>query len=164
MASDTSTEIGASTLSRILKFAVVGASGVFVNLAVFHLGLWMLSGSSASSDVRVLIANAIGIVVSIFTNFLLNDQWTWGDRLKGARRRDWFSRVAKYYVSASGAAAVQLTVTSLSFSLLFDSAIDMRLFGLDVDATFALLTGIACGMFINFAASHLWAFRDTESS
>jgi len=70
----------------------------------------------------------------------------------------------KYYVSASGAAVVQLAVTSVSFSLFFDAALDAEIAGLDVGATFALLTGIACGMVINFAASHLWAFRDTEPS
>lgn len=163
MASNSSAE-DQSTARRIIKFAVVGASGVVVNLAVFHSVLWGFSESALSSDIRVFVANAIGIVVSIFTNFMLNDRWTWGDRVKGDRRRDWLSRVFKYYVSASGAAGVQLAVTSLSFALVFDPAIDTRVFGLDVDATFALLTGIACGMFINFAASHLWAFRDMESS
>jgi len=153
-----------STFQRIIKFGVVGASGVFVNLAVFHFMLWLLAESAITDDVRVFCANAVGIVISIFTNFMLNDRWTWADRVKGGRRRDWVSRMIKYYISASGAAGVQLVVTSLSFSLLFDDILDYNLFGLDVGATFAVLTGIACGMFLNFAASHLWAFRDMESS
>lgn len=149
--------------SRFLKFCLVGGSGVGVNLVVFHLALRGLEPYS-TPDAAVFWANGLGILVSIFTNFLLNDQWTWGDREKGSRKRDWVSRLVKYYVSASGGALVQLVVTSVSFSVVFGRVIDTRIFGVDLAATAALLTGIGFGMMINFTASHFWAFRDRESS
>src|SRR5690554_4740976 len=90
-------------VKRLIKFGLVGVSGVFVNLVVFEL-LFRLASFPFS------LANAGGIALSVFTNFLLNDAWTWGDRKKGARRRDWLRRVSKYYISAAAAAGVQLTI------------------------------------------------------
>ncbi len=65
--------------SRFLKFAAVGGSGVFVNLGVYALlkGLFDM-GEEATSR---LVAYAISVEVSIVTNFLLNDVWTFRDRL-----------------------------------------------------------------------------------
>ncbi|WP_168210414.1 GtrA family protein [Persicimonas caeni] len=149
-------------LKRLVKFGLVGVSGVFVNLAVFEVLFRMAS-------MQFSVANALGIVVSIFTNFLLNDMWTWGDRVKGARRRDWFGRLTKYYVSASVAAGVQLLVASAAVALVFDSLIvdipavvPVEPTSIDIGPTLAVLTGIIVGMGINFLASHLWAFRDAE--
>jgi dolichol-phosphate mannosyltransferase len=146
---------------RLVKFGLVGVTGVAVNLAVFEV-LFRLG------HLQFSLANAIGIVVSIFTNFLLNDMWTWGDRIKGTRR-DWVGRLTKYYVSASAAAGVQLLVASGALTFVFGdlpvvlpAAFGMAERTIDVGPTLAVLTGIAFGMAINFVASHLWAFRDAE--
>jgi putative flippase GtrA len=150
-------------LKRLIKFGLVGVTGVVVNLAVFEV-LFRLA------HLQFSLANAIGIVVSIFTNFLLNDTWTWGDRIKGTRR-DWVGRLTKYYVSASAAAGVQLLVASAAMTFVLDDlpltlpeGFGPPLGGVDVGPTIAVLTGIAFGMAINFLASHLWAFRDAEVS
>lgn len=144
---------------RLLRFAVVGGSGVVVNLAVFQLGLWLLASLGGwTTAASIPVANTAGIVVSIFTNFLLNDSWTWGDRVKGAAGH-WWQRVAKYYLSASLAAGVQLVVTSVSHAWLWSVWLpDWN--GLAVAPNVALLTGIASGMAINFYAAHTWAFKD----
>jgi dolichol-phosphate mannosyltransferase len=146
---------------RLVKFGLVGVSGVAVNLVVFEL-LFRLA------HLQFSLANAVGIVVSIFTNFLLNDNWTWGDRIKGTRR-DWVRRLTKYYVSASAAAGVQLLVASGAMTFVFNdlSLVLPESFGIaetsvDLGPTLAVLTGIVFGMAINFVASHLWAFRDAE--
>lgn len=144
---------------RLTKFGIVGASGVVVNLVIFE-SLYRIVLTFVGVDTRLLLANAAGIVVSIFTNFLLNDSWTWGDRIKG-QRRHWFRRVAKYYVLASAAAVVQLLTTWLSFRI-FWAPLGWTFSGIDISPTLALFTGIALGMGINFVASHLWAFRDVE--
>ena len=148
-------------IKRLIKFGLVGVTGVVVNLAVFEV-LFRLA------HLQFSLANAIGIVVSIFTNFLLNDSWTWGDRIKGTRR-DWAGRLTKYYVSASAAAGVQLLVASGAMTFVFEGlpltlpeSLGSPVGGVDVGPTLAVLTGIAFGMAINFLASHLWAFRDAE--
>lgn len=146
---------------RLVKFAGVGVSGVFVNLAVFHLAFHLLLASMPDGDPRFILANGAGFVVSVFTNFLLNDLWTWGDRLKGGVRH-WFYRLTKYYVTASGAGAVQLFTAWLSLTL-FWVPLDPMVLGYKLAPTLSVLTGIGCGMAINFAASHLWAFRDARS-
>ena len=70
-------------LVRLFRFGVVGFSGVFVNLAVSEaLFRWALLELQPETW-RLAVANALGVVVSIFTNFILNDRWTWGDRSKG---------------------------------------------------------------------------------
>lgn len=55
-----------------LKFAVVGTSGVAVNLLSFTLLMY--------AGVSKFIASPIAIEFSIITNFLLNNFWTFSDR------------------------------------------------------------------------------------
>ncbi len=146
-----------SEVVRFLKFGVVGSSGVIVNVAIFQVMLAILADST-TQPVAVFISNAVGVVVSIFTNFMLNDRWTWADRIKGDRNA-WWRRLGKYYVSASFAAAVQLGMTQVTLWMLFQH-INYEIAGQPIGPTFALLTGIGCGMVINFVASHVWAFKD----
>jgi len=60
-----------------IKFCIVGASGLFVNLGVFSLLL--------SAQVNKFIASPIAIEVSIFSNFILNNYWTF--RWRNSRDR-----------------------------------------------------------------------------
>lgn len=147
-------------LSRLIKFAVVGFSGVFVNLLISELFFRVILLEIADATLRLAASNAIGVVVSIFTNFLLNDHWTWGDRRKGDRRA-WFGRLTKYYIAASAAGALQVGVSSVSYDVLF-SYLAIEVAGFKLDSTLAICTGIAAGMIINFVASHFWAFKDSE--
>ena len=55
-----------------LKYTLVGASGIAVNLSVLILLKEYLA-------VPVLLANIAAITVSILTNFILNDRWTFVD-------------------------------------------------------------------------------------
>ena len=143
---------------RLLKFASVGLSGVVVNLAIFLLAFHVVFAPLLSGDLQFIVANGTGFVVSVFTNFLLNDWWTWGDRTKG-RLRDWWHRLGKYYVTASGAGAVQILTAWLSLTLLW-APMEPVLLEYELAPMLGVLTGIGCGMAINFTASHLWAFRD----
>lgn len=58
---------------RAARFALVGASGVLVNLAL----LWMLHGQLGLHD---LLAVPIAVEASIISNFLFNDRFTFRDR------------------------------------------------------------------------------------
>ena len=55
-----------------LKYTLVGASGVAVNLTVIIILKEYLA-------VPLLLANTAAITVSILTNFILNDKWTFAD-------------------------------------------------------------------------------------
>ncbi len=157
--------------ARLLKFGGVGLSGVVVNLAIFTLAFqvslpWLLG---EHADLRLgglhltvgfILANFAGFVVSVFTNFLLNDAWTWGDRNKGGIQH-WFRRLIKYYLTASGAGAVQILTASITLALLW-APMAPAVAGHELAPPLSVLTGIAFGMIINFTASHLWAFRDVR--
>ena len=55
-----------------IKFLIVGASGVLVNLGVFTLLI--------NNGVNLYLASPIAIEVSIITNFFLNNVWTFSSR------------------------------------------------------------------------------------
>lgn len=148
-----------SSIGRVAKFVAVGLSGVVVNLIVSE-ALFRAVLTMPDTTARLALANALGVVVSIFTNFLLNDRWTWGDRKKGTRS-DWFRRLAKYYISASVAGLVQVGVSALAFEHVF-APHDVQVAGINLASTLAICTGIGMGMMINLLASHFWAFKDAE--
>jgi dolichol-phosphate mannosyltransferase len=64
---------------RFLKFAAVGGSGIVVNLGFYALFTRLLGlGDDTTSR---LAAYALSVEISIVTNFLLNDGWTFRDRV-----------------------------------------------------------------------------------
>lgn len=146
---------------RFVKFAVVGGSGVLVNLGVFQVASWTMT-SIADDATRFLAANVAGVFVSIFTNFLLNDGWTWGDREKGSGSA-WARRLVKYYITCSVSAAIQLGVAyTMRWFLLERLGWHYEILGRPILPILCVLTGIVAGIAINFPISHLWAFRDAK--
>jgi len=148
---------------QFLRFCVVGGSGVFVNLAVFTLTLlvWLLVGghihaNDLSSTVRelvtkhdtaglahvaVYVANALGFVVSVFTNYYLNRRWTFRstNRVTG--------ELPKFFTVSVVAYAGQLTIFWLLHSRAHTAPIPSQ------------LVAIVFVMPINFIANKLWSFR-----
>ncbi len=132
---------------RFVKFCVVGASGVVVNLVFLYLALAMLP-SSMSQAMQHGVASAVGIFVSVFTNFIINDVWTWGDRDKGSRKRDFLGRAAVYYVASAAAVGLQWGIAMATSEWL----------GWNI--YLGQLAGIAAGTVVNYVINNLWTFRD----
>lgn len=86
---------------RLLRFAVVGLSGVFVNLGTLHVFAQVLG-------LPRLLASGCAIEVSILSNFLLNDLWTFRDR--AAEARPPLVRLFRYNLAALVGLAIQLGV------------------------------------------------------
>ncbi len=140
---------------RLLKFCVVGTSGLLVNEAVLWLCQQVLYVGLDLDDTflggnRLTWSGATAIAVAILTNFLLNDRWTWGDREKKPGIRNFVLRLGKYYLIA----AVAGTVQWLALKLLTEQA------GLHYLAS--NVVGIVLGMMINFVANNAWTFRQTK--
>lgn len=134
---------------RFIKFCFVGSSGVAVNLAFVYVGRQVgESNLELSGDLRDAFASVVGILVSVFTNFLLNDWWTWGDRAKGARKRDFLARVGWYYLASGAAIAIQFGV-----AMVLLLAADMLIY-------VAQAIGILLGTVVNYVANNKWTFRD----
>ncbi|MEX2530705.1 MAG: GtrA family protein [Gemmatimonadota bacterium] len=136
-------------MTRVLKFGTVGLSGVGVNLFCVWIGVQIFSGFDTA--VRDALASALGIAVSIFTNFLLNDGWTWGDRVKGAQIEDLASRFGAFLVASGVGATLQFGTAQL-LALLFG-----------VNIYLAQLAGIGVGSVLNFLINHYWTFTDQGS-
>jgi putative flippase GtrA len=122
---------------------------VAVNLAFVWVGLRLFA--AAPETTREALASALGILVSVLTNFILNDGWTWGDRAKGARRRDFAMRVLRYYLASGAAVALQYGVAMALAA------------GADWDIYLAQLVGIALGTVVNYAINNVWTFRDHDT-
>ncbi len=75
---------------RFLKFVFVGLSGIAVNEGVY----WLLTRPASIADT---LAVAISIEVSLLSNFILNDLWTFRDR-RSAGSTSIFSRALKFNV------------------------------------------------------------------
>jgi dolichol-phosphate mannosyltransferase len=133
---------------RFLRFAVVGASGVLVNFAFLALGLWFFSGLAGGP--RETIASALGIVMSVLSNFLLNDAWTWGDRKKGTRKRDVAYRLSTYVIGAAIAAGLQFGIAALLRA------------SFDAHVYLAQAAGIAVGTVVNYLISNHVVFKDKK--
>lgn len=84
-----------SKILRVLKFGIVGASGVVVNQGM----LMLLRLTPLELEVR----SPIAIEVAIISNFLLNYHWTWKDR-KVNNKRGVFSRFLMFNASSGGTA------------------------------------------------------------
>lgn len=115
---------------RILRFGLVGLSGVAVNLGVL-LGL-------AHLGVETHLATIFAIETSVVTNFLLNDAWTFRDR----RDLPWPARLGLFH----GVSAVSFVVNFLVTSLLHDFA--------GTPLALASLVGVAAGFVPNYLGNH----------
>jgi len=95
-------------LIRFLKFCLVGLSGVGVNLGVF----WLLTrfGGMAEEDFLALV---IAIEVSIITNFILNEFFTFRDRRSSGA--SFIVRLLKFNVICAAGAAIQAGIYGLLF-------------------------------------------------
>lgn len=126
-------------LARFLKFGVVGASGVIVNYGVYVPATrWF--------GVRNGPAYAAALLVSIFTNFLLNELWTFHDRRSGGRI-EMARRMGQFYVVSLAGAVINWGVFWVCFRLL------------GVPDLLAILVGIALATGWNFGLNLVWTWR-----
>ena len=122
---------------RLLKFGVVGISGVGVNMGMLYF-------LTEYVHIPYLISSIIAIEISIIFNFLLNDIWTWKDRIK----KKYIYRLIQYHVS------VGITAVFVNWLLLL---ILTEVFGLYY--LLSNLIGIAMGTFANYIINDVWTFK-----
>lgn len=133
--------IGQGKLEEFIKFAVVGGSGVVVNMGLLFLLTRFLL-------IRLEIASPIAIEISILTNFTLNSLWTF-------RKRDsqvpFWSRLFRYHLVTGLAGIVNYLVLLLL----------VNIFGLH--DMISNLIGILIGTFITFTLNSLWTWNVRSS-
>jgi len=129
---------------RFFKFCVVGLSGVAVNMFF----LWLFT---EHLKLFYLFSSPIAIELSIINNFILNDLWTWRDRIKN-QRSVWFRKVLKYHISVT-ISAIFANVFLLWFLTEF-----FNLYYL-----FSNLFGIGAGALLNYFLNDRWTFKQEKS-
>lgn len=122
--------------SAAAQFAVVGASGVLVNLTVLTCALWL--------GVRPALAVAAGIAVSVVSNFLLNRRFTFSY----ARTEDAWRQFAGFLAASAAGMAVNYAGTMY---------VAARFEGLPLQL--AAICGIAAGMLLNYTVNQFFVFR-----
>ena len=122
----------------LLKFSVVGASGILVNQGA-------LAVLVSYFEVDVEIAGIVSIELSILTNFLLNNFWTWNH----AKKFGFLNRLLKYHMITLVSGGVNYLI------LLF-------LTGQGMHYLTANMIGICCGIIINFSINHIWTFQKED--
>jgi dolichol-phosphate mannosyltransferase len=125
--------------SYLLQFAVVGASGTIVNLAV--LTAFSVAGAGDA------IALGAGILVSFLTNFMLNRRFTFS-----------YARSASllgHFLGFAGASSLGL-IANYSVSLFARHQLP------HLPIQLAALAGIATGMGLNYITSRYLVFRSPQ--
>lgn len=125
---------------RIFKFAIVGMSGLVVNMGILYFLTEFL-------NIVYIISSVFAIEISIFTNFLLNDLWTWRERIK----KRFLPRCIQYHITAG--------VTAFLANWL------MLIFLTEVIGLYYLISnliGIGVGMLSNFILNDLWTFGQND--
>lgn len=125
-----------------VKFAIVGLSGVIVNLGIFSLLLQM--------NMNKYIASPISIEASIITNFLLNNYWTF--RL----------RKSHDHVSVKGLKFNMVSLISLGVS--YSTFILLSVSFPGTQPEIHQLAGIAPAMLINYFLNSYWTFKRVPES
>jgi len=123
---------------RFLKFIGVGLSGTLVNE-----GVLLLTKSLTSWDPKIQLIP--GIEVSIITNFLLNDYFTFADRRTG-KTGSFLGRLGKYNLLALAGAVINWGLASL----LTHAGLNIYL---------ADFIGIVIAFLWNYFFSTIWAWK-----
>lgn len=122
------------------KFAVVGASGVLVNLGSFSALLWL--------GMNQYLASPIAIEISIITNFLLNNYWTFKTR---ANRDSVRIKGLKFN-------AVSLVALSVSYTTFIVSSHLLP----QLPPQFHQAAGILPALFVNYFLNSYWTFKHAQ--
>jgi len=123
---------------RIIKFGIVGASGVVVNMGALYL-------LTELGRIPYFIASVIATELSIVSNFFINLLWTWSDR---SGEGTFWGKLVRYHI---GAGATAFLGNYLILILLTE------FFGMHY--LISNLIGIGVGTFANYLINDLWTFR-----
>jgi dolichol-phosphate mannosyltransferase len=121
--------------AQLLRFAVVGASGYAVNLAVFAAAV---DGAGMGHRAAAVIA----FVVALSNNFLWNRHWTF-----------------RAGAGHAGFQAARFLAVSVSAFLVSLAILELLVSAAGADEVLAQAVAIVCATPLNFLGNRLWSFR-----
>jgi dolichol-phosphate mannosyltransferase len=126
-------------LLRFVKFCLVGASGVLVNIGL----LWLLT---EFAGLFYLLSAAISIETSIVSNFTLNDFFTFTDR-RSAGAKSFLYRLVKFNLVSLAGLGINMGILWLLTDIL------------GVYYLLSNLCGIAAATFWNYLVNSWWTWK-----
>ena len=130
---------------RFMKFGIVGASGVVVNLGVLYICQEFLFIAIQSHDMRLNVSLAVAIFFATINNFFWNRAWTWRDR---------FHHPDKHLLLHFGQYALACWVGIVLQVLL------TKLFVIYWYYIIANAAAIVLASVFNFVVNNFWTFRN----
>lgn len=150
-----------SEKGRFLKFLTVGLSGTVINLAIVWSGNSFIFKALGEPH-QTWMSYALAILVSIFSNYILNYLWTWKDR-RGQGTAYFFLHLGKYYLVNMVAASLQFVLanggTYLLKVIFFEGSGEESAAVPVVWKMSASLAGIGIAGMINFLLNHFLNFN-----
>ena len=125
-------------LNRILRFVVVGGTGTLVNLGLLAL-------LKEKAGVYYLLAGAIAFEISVVWNFILNDRFTFKDRVKP--EGNYLARLLRFNITSLGGFIIYIGILALL----------TQVFGVFYIVSAA--AGIVFGFGWNFLVNSAWTWR-----
>lgn len=135
--------IGPLFRPRFIKFGIVGASGVVVNLSVLAIGQEFIFNTVVQETLRLNLSLALAIFIATISNFTWNRRWTWHDR-KSLRTNTLIVQFGQYALACWLGTAIQVGLTNL--------------FALFLHYLPANLVAVVIASLFNFVANDLWTF------
>lgn len=140
---------------RFIKFGIVGASGVVVNLSVLHLGHEYLFNHLEAAYNKPYFSLALAIALATLNNFTWNRLWTWADRVRTLEAgepqpvslRLLGMEFGQYATASAFGSGLQYVLT-----LLLSGSMDYRA---------ANIIAILAASVSNFLANDRWTFKRT---
>lgn len=123
---------------RLIKFGIVGASGVAVNVGCLYL-------LAEFAKIPYFIASIVAIELSILSNFTVNLLWTWRDRSKEGTL---WTKIVRYHIGAGATAFLGNYLILIALTEL-----------LGMHYMISNLIGIAVGTVANYLINDLWTFK-----
>jgi dolichol-phosphate mannosyltransferase len=131
-------------LTRFLKFIGVGLSGTVVNLGILALVSQMTTWTK-------YVAELPGIEISIITNFLLNDFFTFKDRRGNSKNKSFVNRLLKFNLVGLTGAAINIGLYSLILFLWGTDSTVIRLIAQAISIVVVFLW--------NYILSMVWTWK-----
>ncbi len=131
-------KFGFKDISRMIKFAMVGALGVIFNESILYL-------LTEKIGIFYLISGVVAIEASIIFVFLLNDFFVFRDR-RAPGKFQFFKRLVKSNLARVGGMIINLAILFLLVEFFY------------IYYLLANLVDIALGFLFNYSLSFVWVW------
>lgn len=125
---------------RFYFFALVGLSGMFVNMSVYTFLYHM--------KINVALAGTISAFVAMISNFILNDRYTWSEIRESTK----IKRFCKFIITSSVGAIICVNTLSVLYYVF------------NFNYFLANIVGILSGTIWNFTINNIWTWQKTDKN